>query len=310
MKLILANNQSEKFLAFYKDLQATSKEDITYDAYESLLFRFSGEAHDAIDVISVVTKHSLCNYDGVYINGYMSTYELAAAVAICCDDLKVPYVNRELANAPSLSKLTAYAKLAAAGIRIPFTIAGTQAALLRLGEDEAKGLTFPAVLKRADADRGIDNFKVSSLADVYELLRTYEKRTLWILQDFIENDGFFLVTYYYFEPKYGIFRTLEARTDGDKRKAHMYKPKGGINATLIAPTDLPESVVSTTKRAVYAMNRQIGSVDCIYDQQQDRTYILEVNYNPQMVTIETFKDIRLDAFLDGMQDMEHKYLDK
>jgi D-alanine-D-alanine ligase-like ATP-grasp enzyme len=51
------------------------------------------------------------------------------------------------------------------------------------------------------------------------------------------------------------------------------------------------------------MNRQIGSVDCIYDEASDKTYVLEVNYNPQLVTIETFKEVRVQAFLDNLKDI-------
>jgi len=311
MKLILANNHSKTFQDFYRELNEHSEEQLDYDAYESLLFRFSGEPGEAaIGVTSVATRRSIGEYEGVYINGYLSTFELAATVAICCDALGIPYINQELSNPPSLSKLTAYAKLSAAGVRIPFTVAGTQAALMQATDADIVGLSFPAVLKRADADRGVDNIKVVSLEDVHDLLRDRHKRTLWVLQNYIENDGFFRVTYYFYEPKYAIFRSLEARPDGNERKAHMYKPRGGVNATLITPENLPEDVIQTTKQAAIALNRQIAGVDCIYDPNLKRTYILEVNYNPQMVTVETFKDIRIDTFIDGMNNLGSKSIDK
>ncbi len=48
------------------------------------------------------------------------------------------------------------------------------------------------------------------------------------------------------------------------------------------------------------MNRQVASVDCLYDQTTQKTYVLEVNYNPQLVTIETYKDVRIQAFLEAL----------
>lgn len=297
MKLVLANNQSPRFVDFYHDLQEKSHDAFEYAAYEDILFLFE-------DVGSVVVKHlgtgrGLQDYDGVYLNGYLSTYELAATVATCCQALSIPFVNRELADAPSLSKLTTYAKLARAGVRVPRTIAGTKKALL-LADTHISALTFPLVLKRADADRGIDNFKVTDLPAIHDLLAPHEDRSLWILQEFVPNDGFYLVSFYDQKPEFSIFRSLEARPDGDALKAHMYKPKGGSNAREVSIADLPPTVLDAAQRSMDATNRQIGSVDILHDPQANLAYVLEVNYNPQLVTIETFKDTRINAFLEGI----------
>jgi D-alanine-D-alanine ligase-like ATP-grasp enzyme len=52
------------------------------------------------------------------------------------------------------------------------------------------------------------------------------------------------------------------------------------------------------------MNRQIGSVDCLYDPKTERVHVLEVNYNPQLVTIETFRETRIKAFLEGISKID------
>jgi glutathione synthase/RimK-type ligase-like ATP-grasp enzyme len=300
MKLILANNQSERFRMFYSEIAQRSAVPFDYDAYENLLFIFDTEAQSAVQVQSVGTGRSLDEYDGVYLNGYLSTYELAGTTATCCLALGVQFVNRELIDAPSLSKLSAHAKLAKAGVRTPRTVAGSKNALTK-AKEKSLGLRFPAVLKRADADRGIDNFKVQSMAEVLELLRPHEPRSLWILQEFVPNDGFYLVTFYDQRPEFSIYRSLEARPDGNEQKAHMYKPKGGSNAHYLPIAEVPAAVSDMAQRAIDAMNRQIGSVDCLYEPSSDRAYVLEVNYNPQLVTIETLKDLRIEAFLKGIQ---------
>jgi len=299
MKLVLANNQSKRFTDFYAGLKGRGTEPIDYAGYDSLLFLFDTDASQPIVVRSLATGRNLRDYDGVYLNGYLNTYELAATMATCCDALAVPFVNQELKNAPSLSKLTAYAKLAVAGVRVPRTLAGAKAALVR-AEVQAQELTFPLILKRADADRGIDNFKVSSWSEVQELLEPHEPRSLWILQEFVENDGFYLVSFYDQKPVFSIFRSLEERPDRDAQKAHMFKPKGGANARLLDLPDVPKVIVETCQKAIDAMNRQIGSVDCLYDPKTEKVHVLEVNYNPQLVTIETFKDTRVQAFLEGI----------
>lgn len=299
MKLILANNQSAKFRQFYQELSSKSQESFEYAGYESLLFEFDTTAVQPVVVRNLASSTGLGDYSGVYLNGYLHTYELAAATATCCQALAVPFVNRELADAPSLSKLTAYAKLAAAGVSLPRSLAGSKTALLG-AEQAAEAIGFPLVLKRADADRGVDNYKVSTWAEVQKFLEPHEPRSLWLLQEFVANDGFYLVSFYDQQPAFCIFRSLEKRPDGDASKAHMFKPKGGANASLIDLPDVPAAIIATCQRAVDALNRQIGSVDCLYDRASGRVHVLEVNYNPQLVTITTFKDTRLQAFLDGI----------
>ena len=303
MKLILANNHTEQFTDFYESLRRESNDAFRYGAYVDLLFLFGTAQDKPVQLYDVASDTWLHEYDGVYINGYLNTYELAAAVATCCDAEGVPFVNQELKNAPSLSKLTGYAKLAAAGVPIPPTITGSKQAMLRVPAQLLDRVRFPAILKRADADRGIDNFKVRDFAEAQSLLEPFPDTSLWVLQDFIPNDGFYLVTFYDGKPVYGIYRTLEKRPDGNEQKAHMFKPKGGANATLLEVEAIPQQVVTTAQRAISAMNRQIGSVDCLYDADSQASYVLEVNYNPQLVTIETFKERRKQAFLEGIQQI-------
>jgi len=302
MKLILANNQTETFTSFYATLQARSSEPFEYAGYDMLLFQFDSGADQPVRVRNLATNRNLDDYDGIYINGYLSSYELAAALATACDSLGVSYVNKELHDAPSLSKLTMYAKLAKAHVPIPRTIAGTKRAL-EAATEYTKDFTFPVVLKRADADRGIDNFKVDSFEQLAQLLSTQHTMSLWLLQEFVPNDGFYLLSYYDDSAAFCIFRSLESRPDGNELKSHMYKPKGGKNASLVALDQVPEPLLAASLLAMHAMNRQIGSVDCIYDAVTSRVFVLEVNYNPQLVTVSTFKAEREQALLDYLANM-------
>jgi hypothetical protein len=158
VKLVLANNQGQKFTDFYGNLQADNPGLFDYSPYKELLFIFDTAADQPIAVHNLATGKQLTDYEGIYINGYLNTYELAATVAICSNALRLPFYNREFNNAPSFSKLTTYARLAAAYISVPLTYGGAKTAILQA---KLPANFFPAVLKRADADRGIDNFKVS-----------------------------------------------------------------------------------------------------------------------------------------------------
>jgi glutathione synthase/RimK-type ligase-like ATP-grasp enzyme len=296
MKLILANNQTERFVDFYKSLQAKVKQPFDYSGYSDLLFVFDSTAEKPVNITNLATGKNLDEYSGVYINGYLDTYELAAATAVVCQSLNIPFVNRELEDPPSLSKLSMYAKLTSKSVSLPYSIAGTQAALVK-AERHVKDCNYPAVLKRADADQGIDNYMVNSSQEMFDLVSDKEPKSIWILQEFIANDGFYLISFYGQKPAFCIHRTLEERPDGNKSKAHMYKPKGGANASLIELADVPRDLLQESQKAVEAMNRQIASVDCLYDPRTSQAYVLEVNYNPQLVTIETLKTVRVKALL-------------
>jgi glutathione synthase/RimK-type ligase-like ATP-grasp enzyme len=303
MKLILAHNQTEQFVNFYDDLKSKSDAPFDYVSYYDLLFSFMPEAEVPLSFEVLTTGKNISDYDGVYINNYLDTYEIAASAAITCKRLGIDYVNEELSSPVSMSKLSMYSKLAAGKVTLPKSYGGAKLAIIKANDRIQKNLAFPVVLKRADADRGIDNFKVANAGEIAELLKDHDNESLWIIQEYVENDGFYLVSFYNDKPAFSIYRTLEERADKDEHKAHMFKPFGGRNASLVEIGDLPGGLVETTTMAVKAMNRQIASVDCIYDPKTEKTYVLEVNYNPQLVTIETFKDARVKAFLDNLKNI-------
>lgn len=300
MKLILGNNQSERFVEFYVNLQRKADFEFDYIGYESLLFTFDVTADCPVLIKNLVHDRDVTCYDAVYINNYVNTLELASATAIVVERLGIAYANHEFSKPPSLSKLTEYARLAAAGVKIPKTIAGTKTALLHRHTKELL-TNFPYVMKRADADRGVDNFMVDSYETMVRLLEDHQPRSLWVVQRFVPNDGYFRVAYNGGKANYAIFRSLQRRPDGNELKAHMYRPKGGANAELIPLDQVPDSVKKLSDAAVQAMDRQFAGVDCLYSAATDEAHIVEVNYNPQIVTIESYADIRQQAFLDGLR---------
>lgn len=299
MKLVLANNQSQKFREFYSRLPDYGAAPVDYAGYTNLLFIFDDAAGQKVRAVHFETGRSLDAYEAVYLNSYLNSYELAATTALCCDALGVPFLNTELRNAPSLSKLTMHAKLAAKAVATPYTICGAKRAILRAVEAEnyISDDAFPAVLKRADADRGVDNFKVTNRSELAGHLADHSNSSLWVLQPFVAHDGYHTICVYDGQVQFSIYRKLQERPDGKADKAHMYKPKGGANASLIEAADVPQELTGLAQRAAKAMDRQICSVDCLLDK-DGRAYVLEVNYNPQMVTIETFREVRIKAFVD------------
>lgn len=299
MKLVLANNQSERFVTFHKELQ-NDEQLYDYAGYDGLLFSFE---KNKTSFYHIDTDKRVDDYDGVYLSGYMNTPEIAITAAVVLDGNGIRYLDSELHDAPSFSKLSAYAKLAAQGISIPRTYAGASRAL-RFGiERKLIDIELPVVLKRADADRGVDNYIFSNYDDVLVKLQTVDDRSLWILQVFVPNNGFYRVGIYKGVPKFSIFRTLEKRLDEKEELAHMYKPAGGVNAKSIAIEDMPTSVLHESLKAAKAMHREIAGVDVVVKTGTDVPYVLEVNYNPQLVTVSIFSDIRKQAFIDTMREL-------
>ncbi len=305
MKLVLANSRSKTYTDFYSRLQAENPGLFDYTLYNDLLFAFDGAAAVPIIVRNLVTGKMLTDYDGVYMKSYITSYELGSTVAICCQALSIPFLDHELATPPSLSKLTAHAKLAAAGVRTPQTYAGASSAIMRAANDLPNSF-FPAILKRANADRGVDNFTVASAADVAELLEQQLPKSVWLLQQHIVNDGFYRVTLYANELAFCIFRSLGPRRDGEVRKAHMYKPSGGANASLVAVADMPPEVITACQQAARAMDRQMAGIDCIFDPATRQAYVLEVNNNPQLITTTTFQTERAAAFVESLKKDWHQ----
>lgn len=302
-KLVIANHQGQTFVDFHTQLQ-DGQELYDYVGYRSLLFEFHPDGEGSqMHFWNVENGARSDSYGGVYLNGYLNTVEIATTAATVLDAQSIDYVNKELHNAPSLSKLSSYAKLTAANVSIPHTFGGAAYALLAGFSQNLITIAVPFVLKRADADRGIDNFKIDTHQQAVDLLKEQPERSLWVVQDFIPNEGFYLVSVYHNSPEFTIYRAMGERKDGRKDKAHMFKPVGGVNASLIDIQDTPEKVVEESVNAARAMNRQIASVDSLYDPVTQKAYVLEVNYNPQLVTITTFKEVRQKAFLKALDQI-------
>lgn len=300
MKLVLANNQTKKFTEFYQSINELSNDTIHYRGYNNLLFKF-GFLNKPIKLINVLNNRDISDYKAVYINGYLKNPELAYAVAITCQALRVPFINSELNNPPSLTKLTMYLKLAAANVAIPPTIAGTKKAVLHYLSNTTS--FFPVVLKKADSERGKYNYYVSSPEVLKELLSEHEKTSLWIAQAMVKNKGFYRLETYNYKPKLCIYRSLEKRPDNNPLKRHIYKPRGGANARLIKLNALPNELKLLAEKSCRALNRQIAGVDCLQDEVTKRFLVLEVNYNPQLVTIETFKNLRINAYVNFLNNL-------
>jgi D-alanine-D-alanine ligase-like ATP-grasp enzyme len=70
----------------------------------------------------------------------------------------------------------------------------------------------------------------------------------------------------------------------DPLKAHLNKPHGSSNATLLSPEEYSADVISLARRATLALDRTIAGVDLIQDKVTKKWYVLEANYNPEITS--------------------------
>lgn len=299
MKLVLSNNQSPKFTEFHKQLQA-SQEIYEYVGYKDLVFVIkTGE----INFINLKNNKQAENYEAVYLTSYINCLEYALAAATVLDFRGIRYADSQLKHGVSMSKLTEYTKLAATKVPIPSAFAGSARALLKGLDSGVILVEYPIIVKRADSDRGIDNFKVADRNRLVQILGESSSKSPWIIQEFIPNNGFYRLSFYLDSLASVIFRSAHPREDGNEEKSHLNKPKGGANAKLIEPEDLPAELLGIARGACRVMGRDFGGVDMVIDSTTGRPYILEVNYNPQLVTVSAHKDTRSEAFLNAMRNL-------
>lgn len=291
-----------RFNDFFSDIQVEERF-FDYSGYSDLLFIFDPEAQHRASFLNLDTGRYSYEYSGAYITSYAGSFpDLAFAVAEIFKHEQIPFADSELANAPSLSKISESAKLVAAHLPIPKTYGGTKIALIRALTTRQIQLDFPVVLKLANGERGRDNFTIYHENEIYDLFQGKDDGSIWVIQALIPSDGFYRLNCYFGEPAYTIFRSLEERpAELDRHTAHMYKPAGGSNATLIEPSDTPEDLRQLARLATQAMGREFAGVDLIYHAQTHQAYVLEVNYYPQLVTVNSFKERRVRDFLEALR---------
>jgi len=304
MKLILSHNQSMKFNDFFESIQGNEGL-FDYSGYSDLIFLFDYSLLHPAQFINLDSNRRSLNYDGAYITGYLKEPDLAIAVAEIFESEKTPFVDRELADSVSLSKVSESARLVINGIPVPKTYAGTKLAIIRALTADVIKLDFPLVMKLADGERGRENFTIFDKNEVFDLLREKDDASVWILQKLVKTTGFYRINLYSGKIAFGIFRSLDGLPeDRERHLAHMYKPAGGENAVFLEPKKIPHEVKRVAKRASKILNRQFVGVDVVVDKYSKKAYVLEANYNPQLVTVESFQERRIKEFLRAMKGIK------
>ena len=225
----------------------------------------------------------ISDYSLVYIKNYKIALDQALAVANFCRYASIPFIEEELLDTSlSLSKLSEMVKLKTQRLPIIDSIISSTSYHIKSIDRYNKLFGFPLIIKDAFSDRGKNNYIVHNEKEFVDILSKIPKEAFPIVQKYIPNKGFYRIVLLDYKPKMVVYR--EVSPHKDPNKSHLNKPAGGINSKELSIDDLDEGTIKLVKRCSKIMKRNIAGIDLIKDSKTGSQYILEVNYNPSMVS--------------------------
>ena len=279
--LVISTNPSvtEPFL---KQVEAKIENDVTITAtrFEDILFDINGTDTDVID-----TAHdniSLAEYDLTYVKSHWNYPEPASALAEFLTYKNKPFLDREIKDFTSRSKLSEMMRLVINSLPVPRTIVGYAPTLVINAGFVLNNFSFPVVLKNVAADKGIDNYLVDNQKTFVRILNEAQATAIFAVQARIPNDGYYRFNVFGSDVVLGVYR--HATPHKNPLKAHLNKPAGGANAEKVNLKEISAETLELVVRAAMCLNRQVAGVDILQDNRTGGWYILEANSSPQIRT--------------------------
>lgn len=258
-------------------------------SFDDILFDINGEQTLVYDTLNNV---ELTQYDLTYFKSHWKFPEMAAATAEYLTFKNKPFIDKEVGEYTSRSKLSEMMRLATHSLPVPRAFVGRSTVLKDHYEKIVLELGFPLVLKDPTADKGKDNYIVDTKEEFFAILDKTDAE-LFIAQKYIQNDGFYRLNIFGDEVKLAVYRSSHPHKNPLKR--HLNKPSGGANASKIEVETLPSNVLEIAVRAALCLGRQVAGADILQDKETNEWYILEVNSSPQLRT-GAYPDEKITAF--------------
>lgn len=279
--LVLTTRIDEDVDAFYERVNnnlLANNISVDIAKFRDLRFEIIGET------IEVFVKDiSISDYSLVYIKNYKTALDQALAVANFCRYASTPFIEEELLDTSlSLSKLSEMVKLKTQRLPIIDSIISSTSHHVKFLDRYNKLFGFPLIIKDAFSDRGKNNYIVHSEKEFLDILSKMPKEAFPIVQKYVPNDGFYRIILLDYKPNMILYR--QSSSHKNLNKSHLNKPAGGINSKEVLLNEVDESTINLAKRCSRIMKRNVAGVDLIKDAKTSKEYILEVNYNPSMVS--------------------------
>ncbi|MEO6761352.1 MAG: RimK/LysX family protein [Candidatus Saccharimonadales bacterium] len=256
----------------------TSKVDLRYGLYGHLMFYMDGLNTSVVNLDD--SESDLASYRLVYFKTHNLYIDRSAAVAEYLNFRGRRFFDKEVGNYTSTSKLTEYMKLNCSGIAVPASVCASNNYLRDNFDKLVELLGTPFVMKEVRSNLGKNNYLISTKSDFEKILSSALKTDLYMVQAYVPNDGFFRLDV--FGQRVGLAVWRSRHVHKDALKAHLNKPKGGVNARIVEVKDVPEEAIELAIESADCMGRQVAGVDLVQDKNTKKWYVLEVNYAPEL----------------------------
>ncbi|MDQ3065346.1 MAG: RimK/LysX family protein [bacterium] len=269
------DEKSEKFFSLVKENAVDIEINLTH--YNDLAFWF--DEHPKVTTVS--TGKDLADSKIIYFKNYKKYLEQAIAIALYARYRNVIFRDEEIGQSVSTSKLSEMMLLNTYGLPIPRGVAMATDTMTKHVDEVISYVGLPLVLKDVFSDRGKNNYYIETKSDLLTKLKNASKECYFVAQKYIPNKGFSRVLVLGNDAVMMVERSQVKHAEPEK--IHLNKPKGGSNATLVEAGKIPSKLTSIAIKSSKVLQRQIAGIDLIQDNSNKKWYILEVNYNPDMV---------------------------
>ena len=234
----------------------------------------------------------ILDYDMVMIREYGGHFlDLAFVVARYLKSHNIHFFNHNYLTYRPVSKIAQAVLFYERGINFPATYFSLNGESLA---GKAEGLGYPYILKDRLGMHGSDNHLVRTKDEALAVLRGSGIK--FIAQEFLPNTHDYRILLMGAREPLQIKRTAAAGS-------HLNNTSQGGTGQLVK--ELPEQVLMDARKLTKDFAIDVGGVDVLQSQADNRYYFLEVNNQPQLATgaevpakLERFKDF-LDSELTG-----------
>lgn len=291
-RILILRGTEDRATDFFTDVteQLTHKAEFTVRSFNELIYWVED---DALSVRETVSDTDIATYDLVYFKSHQRYYEFAIAAAEYLKFRNVPFFDEELSAYISYDKLSDATRLAVHRIPVPAMVCASKEIIRLQGRKAIKKIGTPFVCKEINADRSRKNYLLNSYDELLAVLGGAEEKDIFMLQRYVENDGYIRVLLLSSQIALAIYR--HPVDNPDPRKQHLNTPAGAPNASLLSEANIQREAADLVRRAARASHRQVAGIDIIQDKKTGQWYILEVNTSPQIFSGSFVKEKR-EAF--------------